>query len=42
MAREKEVMGEPNMFMENVVNSTCSTTFKIPAYREEKFKEMTT
>ena len=42
MAREKEVMGEINMIMENTINITYHTIIKMPAYRENKFKEMTT
>ena len=34
---EKEDMGEVNMIMENIINNTCGTIFKMPAHREDKF-----
>ena len=40
MAREKEVMGEINMIMENTINITYHTSIKMPAYRENKFTEI--
>ena len=42
MAREKEVIGELNMIMENNINITYHKIIKMPAYREDKFKEMMT
>ena len=35
-------MGKLNMIMENIINITCGTIFKMPAHRKDKFAFMRT
>ena len=40
MISEREDMEDLNMIMENIINNTCGTIFKMPAHREDKFTYM--